>query len=115
MRLLAFLVLVVDLSRSEIRPPATATDLTPPLATPLFPGLAVSFSVGPDKWNNVSYSLDAFATSGGASDGPWTLINSDIHAVITKTTAGRFKLAFTPKKHTVPRVSFPFLAGGTTF
>ena len=76
-----------------------------------FPGLAVSFATGVDKWNNVTYSLSDFKTDGGAGAGPWTLRTPDIHAVITQTEGGRFDLSFTPKTHAVPRVSFPFLTG----
>jgi hypothetical protein len=76
----------------------------------LFPGLAVSFATGPGKWNNVTYSLAEFKTGGG-DEGPWTLETPDIHAVITHTEGGHFDLAFTPKTHAVPRVSFPFLSG----
>jgi hypothetical protein len=77
-----------------------------------FPGLAVSFSTGPGAWNNVTYSRSEFKSSGGASsEGPWTLDSPDIHAVITQRKDGRFDLAFTPKTHAVPRVSFPFLTG----
>lgn len=80
-------------------------------AAPIFPGLAVSFSTGPNTWKNITYSRAEFRTSGGPADGPWTLENSDIHAVISHRKGGRFDLSFTPKTHAVPRVSFPFLTG----
>ena len=70
----------------------------------------MSFATGPDKWSNVTYSISDFKNNGGAADGPWTLTNPDIQAVITKR-GGHFDLSFTPKTHAVPRVSFPFLAG----
>ena len=76
---------------SQIRSATAATDITDsPQDSSLFPGLAVSFSTGPAKWHNVTYSLSDFTASGGGADGPWTLTNAEIHAVITKVAGGRF-------------------------
>ena len=46
----------------------------------------MSFATGPGSWNNVTYLLSDFTAS--SADGPWTLDDADIHAVITRRSGG---------------------------
>jgi hypothetical protein len=85
----------------------TDDDMPASVAT-TFPGLGVSFYIGPGVWHNLSFVESDFTVT---RPGSWTIATASLHATITERVGGFFELTFTSLQHDVPRVSFPNLHG----